>query len=143
MSIRYLPDSPPPERYARRSPETWAAAREDYAAGAPAAEVADRYGVARSTLHQRAQQEGWRRCDLEPESGPPLPTGAPVDPHLLAEQAWARAARAVERGRVLEARRWTELAERLNAIWRNQQFERQVRDAGLQHDLADTEAGAG
>ena len=129
MSIRHLPDSPPPERYARRAPETWAAAREDYASGVPAAEVCDRYGLGQSNLYQRAQTEGWRRRDLDdPDPEPVTPGAAPADPHLLAEQAWARAARAVERGRVLEARRWTELAERFNAIRRAQDAERRAAE---------------
>lgn len=129
MSIRYLPDSPPPERYARRSPETWDQARDDYAAGVPAAEVCDRYGLGRRNFHQRAQDEGWRRRDLDdPDPEPLVTTGAPADPHLLAEQAWARAARAVERGRVLEARRWTELAERFNAIWRAADAQRRATE---------------
>jgi len=116
MSLRYIPDSPPPDRYARRSPETWLKAREDYVAGVPAPEVCDRYGLGLSNLRQPAEEEGWRRRDMDdPDPEPPIPTGAPADPKLMAEQAWARAARAIERGRVLEASRWTKLAAELRA----------------------------
>jgi len=49
--------------HTRRSAETWAAARGDYEAGAPAAVVAERYGIPRRTVHRRAMAEDWRRDD--------------------------------------------------------------------------------
>ena len=145
MSIRYLPDSPPPDRYRRRPPETWEAAREDYAAGVPVAEVAERHGLGQTNLYKRAQEDGWRRRDLDdPDPEPLVHGGAPADPHLLAEQAWARAARAVERGRVMEARRWTELAERFNAIWRAQEAQRRAdEEARLREAAAAGQEGEG
>jgi hypothetical protein len=141
MSIRYLPDSPPPERYRRRPVETWQAAREDYAAGVPAAEVAERHGLGQSNVYKRAQEEGWRRRGLDdPDPEPVVVGGAPADPHLLAEQAWARAARAVERGRVMEARRWTELAERFNAIKSAQEAQRRADREARRTEAAAAEA---
>ncbi len=125
MSIRDLPPSPPPHSYRARSPETWAKARDDYAAGVPAPEVCERYDLGVANLRKRAREEGWRRRDLDdPDPEPPVETGAPADPRLMAEQAWARAARAVERGRVLEATRWSRLAEELRAVAAAQEAER-------------------
>jgi uncharacterized protein YjcR len=43
-------------------PETWAAAREAYLAGAPAREVSQRFGVTVAALRKRAENEGWTRA---------------------------------------------------------------------------------
>jgi hypothetical protein len=124
MSIRYLPDSPPvfarPHRV--RTEETWAQAREDYAAGYSAPEVAERYGVGVSTLRERASREGWRRSDLP---DPPRPSfededAADQDPPApgedLAAVARKAAARAVRRGRLAEARGWLKLTRELRVL---------------------------
>lgn len=54
--------APPP--HTRRSAEIWDAARRDYVAGAPAAVIAERYGLAVRTVRRRAVAEGWRREDV-------------------------------------------------------------------------------
>lgn len=80
MSIRYLPDSPPPSGLRKRA-AVWAAAKADYLAGAGAPEVCERHGLALSTFRWRAKQGGWRRADqpfpepapfiTRPETAPP------------------------------------------------------------------------
>lgn len=71
MSIRHLPDSPPPFASPRKRAAVWSAARADYLAGAGAPEVCERHGLALSTFRWRAKQEGWRRTDR------PFPEPAP------------------------------------------------------------------
>jgi hypothetical protein len=111
MRYQDIPLYEPPVRYKIRTPETWAKVREDYAAGMPASEVAEKHDVGLSCLRQRARVEGWRRRDLDDPDPEPIDANAhQVLPGELAKQAWARAARAVERGRVLEAQRWSRLA---------------------------------
>lgn len=51
------PDLPP---HSRRPPETWAAARADYEAGAALRIVAERHGLNIRTLSRHAHDEGWR-----------------------------------------------------------------------------------
>ncbi|MCA3700537.1 MAG: hypothetical protein IOB84_12240, partial [Brevundimonas sp.] len=55
------PKRPPARRggYRIRSDETWEKAREAYAGGETAEEVAFRFDLGLSTLHARAREEGW------------------------------------------------------------------------------------
>lgn len=116
MRYQDVPLYEPPVRYRVRTPETWAKAREDYVAGVPGPEVAEKYDLGLSALRARAREEGWRRRDLDdPDPEPFDPDAPPPDLAKLAAAAWARAARAVEKGRVLEAHRWTRLAAALQA----------------------------
>ncbi len=62
-----MTDAPLPP-HTRRSAETWAAARADYEAGASAAVVAERYGLALRSVRRHAHDEGWRRVD-DPAAG--------------------------------------------------------------------------
>ena len=111
MRYEDVPLYEPPVRYKIRTPETWEKVREDYAAGVPGPEVAEKHDVGLSALRQRARDEGWRRHDLDDPDPEPVDASAPLaDPRSLAKEAWARAARAVERGRVLVAQRWSKLA---------------------------------
>lgn len=59
----------------RLTPEAWAQAREDYAAGAGTAVIAERYGVTDRSVRRRAALEGWRRPPFMPSriGGPPPP----------------------------------------------------------------------
>ncbi|MFC5343475.1 hypothetical protein ACETK8_09560 [Brevundimonas staleyi] len=50
----------------RLTPEAWAAAREDFLAGAGAAVIAERYGTTERSIRRRAAMEGWRRPDFMP-----------------------------------------------------------------------------
>lgn len=111
-----------------RSKDAWAAARDAYLGGLAAADVCERFGLGLSTLRARARREGWRRSD-RPDPDPDLDLGLtespdeefealetdPPGPAELAEQAWARAGRAVVRGRLREAQGWTRLWRELLA----------------------------
>lgn len=105
---------PAPSAHHFRSPETWAKAREDYLAGAPAPEVCARYGIALSTLRERASKEGWRRADqAEPA---PFDFAAERDadgflpgPGPLADDAWMGLLRTLRQDRPREALAWLRL----------------------------------
>lgn len=132
MSLRDLPDSPPPTR-TRRSGTVWALARQDYLAGGSAIEVCERHGLNLSTFRWRARKEGWRLKDqsdspddapfsdalsarsamqIEADGDDPLPdTLAPAVG--LADTAWRHADRAIARGRLTEARQWLRVHDHL------------------------------
>jgi hypothetical protein len=100
-----------------RPVETWVAVRDEYLAGLPAELVAERHGVSLSSVRTHARVEGWRRTDQP--SSPPAPRDDPLtdadeelDPADMAELARRHAARAILRGRAVEAERWTRIAER-------------------------------
>ncbi|GLK47546.1 hypothetical protein GCM10017620_05190 [Brevundimonas intermedia] len=116
------PVAAPPSPWTRRSPKVWAAARADYLAGAPAAEVCERHGLSLSTFRWRARTEAWRLCDQTkgdvlaqqpPEDVALLDAGAPCSSADIARLAWANVARAVREGRLIEARGWTRLHQDL------------------------------
>jgi len=91
------------------SPETWAAARDDYLSGYTAHEVCRRHGLGLSAFRDRARDQGWRRTD-QPSPMPqeePLDTDAPLEPRAqLIDKAWRRLSLALDAGRSSEATRW-------------------------------------
>ena len=99
-----------------RSDEVWARVRRDYLAGDTAGTVADRYGMARSTVHDRARRGEWRRCDQPPAEPVDLAAeeveGLP-DYAVMARHALVRLNRAVMAGRAAEAGSWMRLHQRL------------------------------
>jgi hypothetical protein len=114
--------------YKIRGPNTWAAAREMFQAGAAASVVAETFDVGISNLHRRAREEGWRKRDLpDLPDRPSVPgeesaaAGAlPVDVRGAAVAAMSQAARLMTQGqfaRATEAMKAAEmfgkLAERL------------------------------
>ncbi|MEI9963542.1 MAG: hypothetical protein WDM92_01285 [Caulobacteraceae bacterium] len=113
--------SPPAGRRAR-SEETWAQARDDYAAGFSAVQVCARYDIGLRAFRDRARREGWRRADLpdpEPacfEEEDAADHGPPTSGEDLAAVARRAAARAVRRGRLAEARGWLKLTRELMAL---------------------------
>ena len=108
----------------RRSDGTWECVRRDYLAGDAAPRLAERYGVSLSAIRTRARDGGWRRADL-PDPAPSaadeddeaeLEEAAAASPAELRPLAWARAARAVRRGRLAEALGWTRLVRQLDVL---------------------------
>lgn len=104
-----------------RSDEIWAAARQLYAMGATGAEVRERYGLGRSAFYNRAKAEGWRR--LDELAAPPLrdeydrhPERLERDAVALALEAWDGVCRAMDRGRIPEARAWMRLYRELREV---------------------------
>lgn len=107
-----------PRGHARRSPEIWDAARQDYLAGESAEQVCWRYGLKERTFRDRARDEGWRRCD-QPDPAP-IPdddpeADQPVDCAALADDALVRVRRALRLGRAAEAGSWMRLHDKLAA----------------------------
>jgi hypothetical protein len=98
----------------------WAEARIAYLAGATAPEVCTRFGLGRSAFFARASSEGWRRTDMRPRRLDDLddeePIGHPRAAIDLVDDAMARATRAIDRGRLREARGWTKLAAELRQL---------------------------
>ncbi len=122
------PYHPPlvPPAYARavsgrvRTGETWAIARQMYADGATASEVMERLGIGRSAFYERARREGWLRRDQIDE---PLRDEYDLNPDQLergaaemAVEAWACVCRAIDRGRLAEARGWTRVFRELREV---------------------------
>lgn len=113
----------PYQRYARRRPEAWAAARERFESGESAASICRALGLSRSQLYQHAKREAWSRPDqLEPadllaelmaedDASAPLP-----DRSALIASAWRQAGRAVALGQIAEARAWTRLVRDLSQL---------------------------
>ena len=90
MSLRHLPDSPPPENRplrTYRSAQIWTAARADYLAGGSAPEVCERHGLSLSTFRWRARNEGWRRAD-QPDSPIDAPFTDPEAPRMHDRANW-------------------------------------------------------
>nr|WP_314434273.1 hypothetical protein [uncultured Brevundimonas sp.] len=115
----------PPPSHARRSAETWAAARADYLGGASAAEVCERHSLSLSTFRWRARTEGWRRSDqivgspfapLDEEELDLMDNSLPLNAADMARLAWSNAARAMREGKLIEARGWTRLHDDLTKI---------------------------
>ena len=111
--------------YRVRSEGVWAAARDEYVAGASAEAVCARYDLGLSAFRQRARREGWRRLDAEDLSPdlspyPPEPEAAPPTGEL-ADLAWRSAAQAIRRGRVYEARAWMKLSQALRDAAREEE----------------------
>ena len=112
--------------YRIRSPETWAQARADYAAGLGADAVCRRHDLGVSNFRRRARLEGWRRADqADPaprDEDPALYDNVGLDGQIdLARQRYLHA---LARGRAVEAVRWRRL-------WRELQFELDKLDGGL------------
>ena len=61
----------------------WDAVRRDYEGGLTAEQAAERHGVRVRTLHHRAAQEGWRKCD-------PLRPPALADPEAPGQASLSR-----------------------------------------------------
>ena len=101
----------------------WARARDDYRAGASAAEVCARHDIARSTFYVRANAERWRRADLASANAgaaaevddfdASAPRGSAFQ---MAELAHRRLSHAVEKGRLREALGWARLAKELRTL---------------------------
>lgn len=109
----------------RRSAETWAAARADYLSGASASEVCERHGLSLSTFRWRARTEGWRRADqrvgspftpLDEDALERIDHNLPLNAADMARLAWSNAARALQDGKLIEARGWTRLHDDLFKI---------------------------
>ena len=101
--------------------EAWAEARSAWEAGERLGEVAERLGLARSTLYQRAQ--AWRAEGvLTPPPAPfdPWCDAAPSD-ELLA-LAKKRATHAVRTGKAGDALAWMRLVERLEGQMRREDW---------------------
>ncbi len=103
-----------------RTEEVWAAARQLYSYGASGPEVMERYGIGRSAFYERARKEGWRRVDQMEE---PLQDEYDRNPAQLrrgaaemAIEAWAATCRAIDRGRLAEARGWARLHRELREM---------------------------
>ena len=92
-----MDETPEPKRraaYKIRGPNTWAAAREMYQAGASAPVVAETFDVSVPNLRKRAREEGWRKRDLPDLPCPPMTAevGArPTDERGLDAMTAARA----------------------------------------------------
>ena len=97
--------------------DTWERVRADYQGGMTAAEVCRRHGVSRSQLYAQARAAGWRRVD-QPERQDAQPEAlAPAPPTLeLADLALRRAADAITRGRLEEARGWARLVAQVRKL---------------------------
>ena len=101
------------DTYRIRSPETWAQAREAYAAGQTAETVCARFDLGVSTFKARAKDEGWRRSDQpDPEPIPGDLDDLPeLDDAALIALARKRMSAAVQRGLIGEALRWGRMRE--------------------------------
>lgn len=119
-----------------RSQFTWDMARDAYLGGEPAAEVCRRFDLGLSAFRARARRCGWRRrdqpdpfvddpdasleaMDLDDDGDAPQPSGAGVaysGASDLREVAWRRVRRAVDGGRVLEAKRWLAVLAELRPL---------------------------
>ncbi len=132
MSITRAPAAP--TRRLSGDARRWAAAREDYLAGADAESVCRRHDIRTATFLRRAQEQGWRRDDppaaVPPPDAPvapvapvaPIPLSSPpkldeergsAPPPLtaaqMADKAWSMLQAAVAAGRLVEARGWLRL----------------------------------
>ena len=96
--------------------DTWERVRADYQGGMTAAEVCRRHGVSRSQLYAHARAAGWRRAD-QPEGDAEAAEPPPAPPTLeLADLALRRAADAITRGRLEEARGWARLVAQVREL---------------------------
>lgn len=103
------------------SDEVWAAARMLYAEGESGQVVRERYGIGRTAFYRRMKREGWRRRDAEAADGllhDPLETGGARRAVDVAADCWDLMCRAVDRGRLNEARGWGRLFVDLRRIAR-------------------------
>ena len=108
------------------SDDTWAAARLLYADGATGQEVRERYNLGRTAFYERMKREGWRRRDLEAPDGledDPVDAAPPETIQgrraiEVAADCWDLMCRAVDRGRLTEARGWGRLFVDLRRIAR-------------------------
>ena len=73
--------------HTRRSPETWAAVRADYEAGAATPVIGERYGLDARSVRRRAVREGWRRAAPEARRFNPLRLRVEADMERLPELA--------------------------------------------------------
>src|SRR5690606_13382891 len=87
MSIRYLPDSPPPFPPSLKRAAASAAAKADYLAGAGAPQVCERHGLALSTFRLRARQECSRLTDQRCPVPAPLVAAPDPAPQPQAERS--------------------------------------------------------
>lgn len=102
--------------------DTWAAARLLYADGESGEVVRERFNIGRTAFYERMKKEGWRRRDLEAPDGladDPL-EAAPTGRRAIevAADCWDLMCRAVDRGRLTEARGWGRLYVDLRRIAR-------------------------
>lgn len=103
------------------SDEVWAAARMLYAEGESGQVVRERYGIGRTAFYRRMKSEGWRRRDAEASDGlvhDPVETGRSRPAFEVAADCWDLMCRAVDRGRLGEARGWGRLYVDLRRIAR-------------------------
>lgn len=101
--------------------EVWAAARMLYAEGESGQVVRERYGIGRTAFYRRMKREGWRRRDAEASDGlvhDPVETGSSRPAIEVAADCWDLMCRAVDRGRLGEARGWGRLYVDLRRIAR-------------------------
>ena len=114
------------DSYRIRSPETWAAARDDYLAGMEAEAVCSRHDLGLSAFRRRARRGGWRRLDQDD----PAPVAVDLaiyddfDCDEQVELARLRFIRALHHGRAAEAARW-------RWLWRDLQAEVRAFDEDL------------
>lgn len=101
--------------------EVWAAARMLYAEGESGQVVRERYGIGRTAFYRRMKSEGWRRRDAEAADGlvhDPVETGGSRPAIEVAADCWDLMCRAVDRGRLGEARGWGRLYMDLRRVAR-------------------------
>ena len=132
--IQGPPVDPPRRVPARRAGLLWAAVRRDYEAGHCVSDLADHYGVNRSTLKSRINRGGWVRrahpgtaAPATDDSGTDGPDPfSPVAPRDMMPNVWTQAARAIRLGCLQEARRWMALAGQIAALHRSGLVEQSV-----------------
>lgn len=148
------PKRPPAPRggYRIRSDETWEKAREAYAGGETAEEVAFRFDLGLSTLHARAREEGWRRSDQQDpgDYGGVTPRlddgschiGADEGYAALAERALTQLRRAMAQGRGGAAASWMRVHDRLIARAELEEARRTKAEADARSDADMAEVNA-
>lgn len=149
-----MDDSAPGARRSR-SPETWAAARADYLAGARAATVCARFDLGLSALRARARREGWRRTDqadpdpVDAQAPDPdliedldeeLEAQGPADLAAMTERASRLADRALGLGRLVEAQGWMRVWRQLRGALEAEQDSAERRS---RREIAELERGVG
>ena len=112
------PRSRPGRRRRVHGAVIWDLARRAYLQGGDPRLICEQYGLNRSTFRDRARREGWRREDILDDARP----WTRMDENTmelrrsdLIVTAWTHAARAVARGKRLEARSWLAVIRDLGA----------------------------